>query len=123
MGVPICPVPRNAIVKLSALSFSIGSLLGFATRTGVAIESTPGDSLVHHGTVSAAFRGRCAVAGVTIDIPASDDELLAEARAAFHAWTALLAEQLTVVGVARERAAGIATIALACVKGAHSLPS
>jgi AcrR family transcriptional regulator len=60
----------------------------------------------------------CAVAGVTIDIPASDDELMAEARAAFHAWTALLAEQLTVVGVARERAAGIATIAVASVEGA-----
>jgi hypothetical protein len=58
------------------------------------------------------------VAGVTIDIPASDVELLAEARAAFHAWSALLAEQLTVVGVASERATGIATIAVASVEGA-----
>jgi len=60
----------------------------------------------------------CAVAGVTIDVPASDEELLAEARAAFHAWTALLAEQLTTTGVAREHALGIATIAVASVEGA-----
>ena len=60
----------------------------------------------------------CAVAGVTIDIPASDEELMVEARAAFHAWTALLAEQLTVTGVTSERAAGIATIAVASVEGA-----
>src|ERR1700688_875921 len=45
----------------------------------------------------------CAVAGVTIDVPSSDEELLSEARAAFHSWAAILAEQLTATGVARER--------------------
>jgi TetR/AcrR family transcriptional repressor of lmrAB and yxaGH operons len=60
----------------------------------------------------------CAVAGVTIDVPASDEELLAEARAAFHSWAAILAEQLTATGVARERALGIATLAVAGVEGA-----
>src|SRR5580692_8500816 len=57
----------------------------------------------------------CAVAGVTIDVPASDEELMVEARAAFHAWTQLLADQLTNAGVAREQAGGIATIAVASV--------
>jgi TetR/AcrR family transcriptional regulator, lmrAB and yxaGH operons repressor len=60
----------------------------------------------------------CAVAGVTIDVPASDEELLTEARAAFHVWTALLSEQLIAVGLASERAQGIATIAVASVEGA-----
>jgi hypothetical protein len=55
---------------------------------------------------------------VTIDVPASDEELLAEARAAFHAWTAFLAEQLIDVGLSRERVSGIATIAVASVEGA-----
>ena len=60
----------------------------------------------------------CAVAGVTIDLPADDDELRAEAQEAFHAWEALLAEQLRIAGVAKERAAGIATITVASVEGA-----
>jgi AcrR family transcriptional regulator len=60
----------------------------------------------------------CAVAGVTIDVPATDDELLSEARAAFHAWTALLAEQLASTGVDGDRAEAIATIAVASVEGA-----
>lgn len=60
----------------------------------------------------------CAVAGVTIDVPASDDELLVVAREAFHSWSALLAEQLTNVGVDPERAGGLAVIAVASVEGA-----
>jgi AcrR family transcriptional regulator len=60
----------------------------------------------------------CAVAGVTIDVPASDDELLSEARAAFHSWVTLLAEQLVDVGVELERATGVATVAVASVEGA-----
>jgi TetR/AcrR family transcriptional repressor of lmrAB and yxaGH operons len=60
----------------------------------------------------------CAVAGVTIDIPASDDELLNYAREAFHSWEALLAEQLNSVGITKKRAAGIAVIAIASVEGA-----
>lgn len=60
----------------------------------------------------------CAVAGVTIDVPASDDELLIEARKAFHSWVALLAEQLEAAGVDQERARGIAVIAVAGVEGA-----
>src|ERR1700689_4753970 len=34
----------------------------------------------------------CAVAGVTIDVPSSDRELLDAAREAFHSWASLLAE-------------------------------
>jgi AcrR family transcriptional regulator len=60
----------------------------------------------------------CAVAGVTIDIPASDDELLVDARDAFHSWVALLAEQLAAAGVVKDSAQGIATIAVASVEGA-----
>jgi TetR/AcrR family transcriptional repressor of lmrAB and yxaGH operons len=60
----------------------------------------------------------CAVAGVTIDIPAGDDELLDDAREAFHSWVALLAEQLEVAGIVKESAQGIATIAVASVEGA-----
>jgi AcrR family transcriptional regulator len=60
----------------------------------------------------------CAVAGVTIDVPASDDELLVVAREAFHSWSSLLAEQLVDVGVAQDRASGIAVIAVASVEGA-----
>jgi AcrR family transcriptional regulator len=60
----------------------------------------------------------CAVAGVTIDVPASDDELLGEARAAFHSWVTLLAEQLANVGVDTVRATGVATVAVASVEGA-----
>src|SRR5580658_8329284 len=60
----------------------------------------------------------CAVAGVTIDVPASDEELLAEARAAFHSWVTLLAEQLLNVGMELDRATGVATVAVASVEGA-----
>jgi TetR/AcrR family transcriptional repressor of lmrAB and yxaGH operons len=60
----------------------------------------------------------CAVAGVTIDVPASDDELLDGAREAFHSWASLLAEQLRSAGVAKKRAGGIAVIAVASVEGA-----
>jgi TetR/AcrR family transcriptional regulator, lmrAB and yxaGH operons repressor len=59
----------------------------------------------------------CAVAGVTIDIPASDDDLLDDARDAFHSWEQLLAEQLSNVGIAPKRAAGIAMITIASVEG------
>jgi TetR/AcrR family transcriptional repressor of lmrAB and yxaGH operons len=60
----------------------------------------------------------CAVAGVTIDVSASDDGLLVIAREAFHSWTALLAEQLAAAGIDPERATGIAVIAVAGVEGA-----
>jgi AcrR family transcriptional regulator len=60
----------------------------------------------------------CAVAGVTIDVPASDERLLVVAREAFHAWATLLAEQLVDVGLAKERANAVATTAVASVEGA-----
>jgi AcrR family transcriptional regulator len=59
----------------------------------------------------------CAVAGVTVDVAASDDELLILAREVFHSWVALLAEQLTNVGISKKRAEGIATISVASVEG------
>ncbi len=60
----------------------------------------------------------CAVAGVTIDLPAGDDELLTEAREAFRAWVELLAEQLRKVGVAKKQAREIALTCVASVEGA-----
>jgi TetR/AcrR family transcriptional regulator, lmrAB and yxaGH operons repressor len=60
----------------------------------------------------------CAVAGVTIDVPASDDELLSEARTAFHSWVTFLAGQLAGAGMNSERATGVATVAVASVEGA-----
>jgi AcrR family transcriptional regulator len=60
----------------------------------------------------------CAVAGVTIDVAANDEELLLEARNAFHSWVDLLAEQLRNVGVAKVRAREIATTSVASVEGA-----
>jgi AcrR family transcriptional regulator len=75
-------------------------------------------SLFQHVAEMSDGAAGCAVAGVTIDLPADDDELRAEAQEAFHAWEALLAEQLRIAGVAKERAAGIATITVASVEGA-----
>jgi AcrR family transcriptional regulator len=60
----------------------------------------------------------CAVAGVTIDVPASDLELLVVAREAFNSWVALLAEQLVNVGMDKDRARGVAVTAIAGVEGA-----
>jgi AcrR family transcriptional regulator len=60
----------------------------------------------------------CAVAGVTIDVPSSDEELLSEAREAFHSWTTQLAKQLERTGIKKKRAKSIAVIAVASVEGA-----
>jgi AcrR family transcriptional regulator len=60
----------------------------------------------------------CAVAGVTIDVPSSDDALLVVAHEAFDSWSTLLADQFAAVGIAPERAHGIAVIAVASVEGA-----
>jgi AcrR family transcriptional regulator len=75
-------------------------------------------ALFQHVAEASEGAAGCAVAGVTIDIPARDDELLVIAREAFHSWVALLAEQLRNVGITRKRAAGIAMIAVASVEGA-----
>src|ERR1700691_6023905 len=50
----------------------------------------------------------CAVAGVTVDVCLGDDELLHDAREAFHAWVDLLAQQLRDVGIVRKRAREVA---------------
>jgi TetR/AcrR family transcriptional repressor of lmrAB and yxaGH operons len=60
--------------------------------------------------------GGCPVAGVAMD--ADDEELTVAARAAFAAWTALLAEQLAAAGVPADRARPIASIALTAMEGA-----
>jgi TetR/AcrR family transcriptional repressor of lmrAB and yxaGH operons len=86
--------------------------------------STPSEVLQHfvalfqHVVDATDGAAGCAVAGVTVDVPATDEELLAEARSAFHAWAEFLAEQLRNVGMSPERASGIATIAVASVEGA-----
>src|ERR1700688_2794389 len=59
----------------------------------------------------------CAVAGVTIDVPSSDEELWSEAREAFRAWSTCMAEQLESVGIKKKRAQSIAVIAVAAVEG------
>jgi AcrR family transcriptional regulator len=60
----------------------------------------------------------CAVAGVTIDVAAGDEELLTDAREAFHSWVDLLAEQLRAVGTTKKRAHEIAMTCVASVEGA-----
>jgi TetR/AcrR family transcriptional repressor of lmrAB and yxaGH operons len=86
--------------------------------------SSPGEVLQHfvalfqHVVEASDGAAGCAVAGVTIDVPASDDELLSEARAAFHSWVTLLAEQLATVGMEPDHATGVATVAVASVEGA-----
>ena len=60
----------------------------------------------------------CAVAGVTIDVPAGEDGLLVVARQAFHDWATVLAQQLKDVGVDEARASGIAVLTVASVEGA-----
>ena len=60
--------------------------------------------------------GGCPVAGVAMD--ADDEELTVAARAAFAAWTALLAEQLQATGVPADRAGPIAAVALTAMEGA-----
>jgi AcrR family transcriptional regulator len=85
---------------------------------------SPGEVLQHfvalfqHVVEASDGAAGCAVAGVTVDVPASDEELLGAARTAFHSWVTTLAEQLTDVGVAPDRASGIAMAAVASVEGA-----
>ena len=85
--------------------------------------STPADVLRHfvalfqHVADASDGAAGCAVAGVTVDVTASDDELLILAREVFHSWVALLAEQLRKVGISKKRAEGIATISVASVEG------
>lgn len=60
----------------------------------------------------------CAVAGVTIDVPASDKELLDVARDAFHSWSAFLAGKLIEAGIKKKRASEIGVLTVASVEGA-----
>jgi AcrR family transcriptional regulator len=75
-------------------------------------------ALFRHVVDSSDGAAGCAVAGVTIDAPAADEELLEVAREAFHSWVALLARQLRTAGLAKKRATDVATIAVAAVEGA-----
>jgi hypothetical protein len=75
-------------------------------------------ALFQHVAVTSEGAAGCAVAGVTIDIPFGDGELLVVAREAFHSWVALLALQLGNVGTEKKRAAEIAMITVASVEGA-----
>ena len=60
--------------------------------------------------------GGCPVAGVAMD--ADDEELTTAARAAFAAWTDLLAAQLEAAGLAAHRAGPVASTALTAMEGA-----
>jgi TetR/AcrR family transcriptional repressor of lmrAB and yxaGH operons len=75
-------------------------------------------SLFHHVVIASGGTAGCAVAGVTIDVADDDDDLLAVARAAFESWVLLLSAQLESVGVAHEKAQGVALISVASVEGA-----
>ena len=59
----------------------------------------------------------CAVAGVAIDA-CGDGAMLSAAEAAFSEWERTLAEQLERAGLARARAAAIATTTIATMEGA-----
>jgi TetR/AcrR family transcriptional repressor of lmrAB and yxaGH operons len=75
-------------------------------------------ALFHHVIVTSNATAGCAVAGVTIDVGSSDDDLLAVARDAFQSWVTLLAAQLEGAGLEKLRAQGVAMISLASVEGA-----
>jgi TetR/AcrR family transcriptional repressor of lmrAB and yxaGH operons len=75
-------------------------------------------ALFHHVIVTSDATAGCAVAGVTIDVGDSDEDLLVVARDAFQSWVTLLAAQLASAGVEEIRAQGVATISIASVEGA-----
>jgi TetR/AcrR family transcriptional repressor of lmrAB and yxaGH operons len=75
-------------------------------------------SLFHEVVAASGGACGCAIAGVTIDATENDDDLLLVAREAFRAWEELLAAQLRDVGVAKEKAHGVAVISVASIEGA-----
>jgi AcrR family transcriptional regulator len=60
----------------------------------------------------------CVVAGVAIDTDAGDAGQIDLVRSTFRSWTAVLAEQLTAVGVPAGRATSLALATLAGMEGA-----
>jgi len=60
----------------------------------------------------------CAIAGVAVDTPVGDADVMQIVRASFRAWTSLLAEQLQATGLSAKRAKTIATATLAGMEGA-----
>jgi TetR/AcrR family transcriptional regulator, lmrAB and yxaGH operons repressor len=71
-----------------------------------------------HSIVSSECKAGCPVAAVAIGAYVDREELSGVVRQSFRSWSALLAEQLSGVGVARARAQSLAVTALASVEGA-----
>ncbi len=68
--------------------------------------------------VSSKATSGCVIAGVAVDTPAGDADVMRLVRSSFRAWTSLLAEQLEATGIARQRAKTIALTTLAGMEGA-----
>jgi AcrR family transcriptional regulator len=75
-------------------------------------------SLFRAAVVGSHCRAGCPIAGVVVDTYSNEDPLLEIGRAGFRAWTTLLTEQLTALGLPRARAKALATTTLASVEGA-----
>ncbi|WP_218136460.1 TetR/AcrR family transcriptional regulator [Nonomuraea jiangxiensis] len=64
------------------------------------------------------FAGGCPVAAATVDCAESTASTREAASAAFSTWTGSVAEALTGMGVAEERAAALATLMISSLEGA-----
>jgi TetR/AcrR family transcriptional regulator, lmrAB and yxaGH operons repressor len=86
--------------------------------------TTPGEALAYfvamwrHVVVSSGASAGCAVAGVTVDTPRDNADVMQAVSATFHSWTDLLADQLAAAGLPRPRAGTIALATLAGMEGA-----
>ena len=58
------------------------------------------------------------MAGVAIDTPRDETEIMRAVTAAFRSWSDLLAEQLRAAGLPARRARAVAVTALAAMEGA-----
>jgi len=85
---------------------------------------TPGEVLAYfiaiwrHVVVSSGASAGCAVAGVAVDTPRGDADVMRAVSATFRSWSDLLAEQLAAAGVPPQRAGTIALATLAAMEGA-----
>jgi AcrR family transcriptional regulator len=86
--------------------------------------ATPGDVLEYfiamwrHVVVSSHAAAGCAVAGVALDTPHDEADVMHAVNAAFRSWSEQLAEQLVAAGVPAARARAIALTTLAGMEGA-----
>ena len=85
---------------------------------------TPSDVMAYfiamwrYVVVSSGASAGCAVAGVAVDTPHDDADVMRAVNATFSSWSDLLAEQLAASGVPAQRAGTIALTTLAGMEGA-----